>query len=196
MSRSGVAPAVAGGIRLTTERLLLRPWEDRDRAPLAAILGDAHVRRFYPSAATPAETNAQIDSAIEKARSNGFHFQAAELRSTGEMIGVIGIGVIPDDTRAAIPGHPEVEIGWQLHRAVWGQGIAPEGARAWLDYAWRTLDLPEIVAFTASLNRPSQRVMEKLGMTRDRRDDFAHPRLAEGHPLRPHVLYRLANPGR
>jgi RimJ/RimL family protein N-acetyltransferase len=176
---------------LETARLVLRPWEDRDRAPLAAILGDAHVRRFYPAPATREEVDAQIDNAIARTAENGFHFQAAELRETGQLIGLIGIGVIPDITREAINGHPRVEIGWQLDKAVWGRGLAPEGARAWLDHGFRTLGLSEIVAFTAEVNRPSRRVMEKLGMTRDPADDFDHPRVVEGHPLRRHVLYRL-----
>ncbi|HTJ57048.1 MAG TPA: GNAT family N-acetyltransferase [Devosiaceae bacterium] len=181
-------------IRLETERLILRPWENRDREPLARILGDPHVRRFYPAVATPAETSAQIDAAIAKAEANGFHLQAAELKATGALIGLIGIGVIPDETRAAIPGHPRVEIGWQLDKAVWGQGLAPEGARAWLDYAFRVAGLDEVVAFTAAINLASQRVMEKIGMARDPADDFNHPRVATGHVLRPHVLYRMANP--
>jgi RimJ/RimL family protein N-acetyltransferase len=180
-------------IRLETERLILRPWENRDRGPLAQILGDPDVRRFYPSIASPAETSAHIDDAIGKIQTNGFHFQAAELKATGALIGLIGIGMIPDETRAAIPGHPRVEIGWQLDKAVWGRGLAPEGARAWLNYAWRALGLAEVVAFTAAFNLPSQRVMEKLGMTHDPADDFDHPRLEPGHVLRQHVLYRIGN---
>jgi RimJ/RimL family protein N-acetyltransferase len=179
---------------LETERLILRPWEDRDRAPLAAILGDPVVRRFYPSPATPEETSAHIDHALAITGSGGFHFVAAELKSTGRLIGDIGLGLIPDDTRATIPGHPSVEIGWQLDKSVWGKGLAPEGAAAWLRYGFETLGLNEIVAFTAAINLPSQRVMQKLGMTYDAVDDFDHPRLAPGHPLRPHVLYRIVAP--
>ena len=178
---------------LTTARLVLRPWEDRDRAPMARIQGDPEVRRFYRKVLTPDEVNADIDLAIERARTNGFHFQAAELKDGGRLIGLIGLGVIPDATRAAIPSHPRVEIGWVLAPEFWGRGLAPEGARAWLDHAWH-LGLPEVVAFTARLNRPSQRVMEKIGMTRSHADDFDHPSIPDGHPLRPHVLYRLRNP--
>ena len=181
---------------LTTERLILRPWQDRDRAPLAAILGDPVVRRFYPAIATPAETSAQIDAAIEKTANNGFHFAAAELRASGELAGLIGIGVIPDFLREVIPGRPRVEIGWQLKTSVWGQSLAPEGARAWLEYAFAELGLDEIVAFTANLNLPSQRVMQKLGMHRNPDDDFDHPNLPVGHRLRRHVLYRIASPAR
>jgi len=181
---------------LETERLRLRPWEDRDRVALAKILGDPHVRRFYPAVATPEMVSAQIDFSMAATAAGGFHFQAAELKANKTLAGVLGIGVIPDDLRAIMRGEPRVEIGWQLDQALWGQGLAPEGARAWIGYGFETLQLPEIVAFTAAINSPSQRVMEKIGMTRDPADDFDHPRLPDGHPLRPHVLYRIANPQR
>ena len=177
-----------------TDRLIMRPWRDDDRPALAAICGDAEVRRFYPKVLTAEETSAQIDGVIAATARNGFHFAAAELKSTGKLIGFIGLGVVPDRLRDVIPGRPRVEIGWQLDQAVWGQGLAPEGARAWLAYGFDVLGLPEIVAFTAAVNTPSRHVMEKIGMTRTPADDFAHPRVAEGNPLRPHVLYRLNPP--
>ena len=181
-------------MRIETERLILRSWESGDHAPLAAVLGDPEVRRFYPSTATPEQTKAQLDFSMEKQASVGFHFGAAELKSTGQFVGLIGLGYIPDETRAVIRGQPAVEIGWQFDKAFWGQGLAPEGARAWLDYGFEALGLPEIVAFTYEDNLPSQRVMTKIGMTRDLDSDFQHPKLAPGHPLRPHVVYRIANP--
>jgi RimJ/RimL family protein N-acetyltransferase len=179
---------------LETERLILRPWREGDLEPLARILGDAHVRRFYPSVATREQVAAQIDNAVAKTAANGFHFAAAELKATSTLIGLIGIGVIDDALRAAIPGEPRVEIGWQLDKAVWGQGLAPEGARAWLAHGFGAQRLPEIVAFTATVNLPSQRVMQKIGMRRDPSGDFDHPRIPVGQPLRAHVLYRFANP--
>jgi len=181
-------------VRLETERLVLRSWESRDHASLAAVLGDAEVRRFYPTVATPEQTRAQLEFSIEKQAAMGFHFGAAELRSTGQFVGLVGLGYIPEETRAAIRGQPAVEIGWQFDKAFWGQGLAPEGARAWLTYGFETLQLPEVVAFTFVGNLPSQRVMKKIGMVRDADADFEHPRLAPGHPLRSHVVYRIANP--
>jgi RimJ/RimL family protein N-acetyltransferase len=89
-----------------------------------------------------------------------------------------------------------VEIGWRLAAEYWGQGLATEGARALVRYGFETLFLQEIVSFTVPANRKSRRVMEKLGMTCNPADDFDHPRLWEGHPLRRHVLYRLRNHGR
>ena len=61
-------------------------------------------------------------------------------------------------------------------------------------YAFEELGLEGIVSFTVPENLRSRRVMEKMGMTHDASDDFDHPNLPEGHPLRRHVLYRLRSP--
>lgn len=180
-------------VKLETKRLVLRPWEDRDREAMVRVQGDAHVRRFFPKVLTSEEVNADIDLAIERARTNGFHFQAAELQESGQLIGLIGLGFVPDTTREAIPSHPQVEIGWVIGKEFWGQGLAPEGAQAWLNYAW-SIGLPEVVAFTAKANTPSQRVMEKIDMAYDPSDNYQHPKIPEGHSLRPHVAYRRRNP--
>ena len=179
--------------RLTTERLILRPWEDRDRAPMAAIQGDAEVRRFFPKTLSPLEADAEIDLAIARARENGFHFQAAELKQGGELVGLVGLGIVPDAVQAAIPSRPRVEIGWTIAPRFWGRGLVPEAARAWLAHAW-SLGLDEVVAFTARINQPSRRVMEKIGMVHEPADSFAHPNVAPDHPIAPHVLYRACRP--
>jgi len=75
---------------------------------------------------------------------------------------------------------------------VWDQGLATEGARAVLQHAWTRPEITDVVAITATINAPSRRVMEKLGMRHVPSDDFEHPDIPEGHPLRPHVLYRIS----
>ena len=86
---------------------------------------------------------------------------------------------------------PCVEVGWRLAPEHWGRGFATEGARAATEFASQDLGLHEVVSYTVPANRRSRRVMEKLGMTTDPADDFDHPELPVGHPLRRHVLYRL-----
>ena len=181
-------------MRIETERLVLRSWEARDFEPLSRILADPEVRRFYPKALSRDEARQVFDFAMRRQDEVGFHFGAAELKQDGRLVGLVGLGMIGDALRAVLRGQPAVEIGWQFERAVWGQGLAPEAARAWLAQGFEHLALPEIVAFTFVGNTPSRRVMEKLGMHHDPGDDFEHPNLEPGHRLRPHVLYRLARP--
>ena len=90
---------------------------------------------------------------------------------------------------------PAVEIGWRLARAHWGQGYATEAAHAALAHAFGPLDLPEVVRFAVPGNLASRRVMERIGMTHDPKDDFDYPLLPEGHPFRRLVLYRAAQDG-
>jgi len=181
-------------VRIETERLILRPWEERDRAPYAEFNADPEVRRFYDHVCDRAEVDGMIDRFIQRLAEDGFHWLAVERKSDGAFIGDIGIARLGEPARAAIPGHPEVEVGWLLGREYWGQGYAPEGARACLVHAWDVLDLEEVVAITYRGNGPSRRVMEKLGMVRDPARDFEHPEVPEGHRLRPHVLYAIEKP--
>ena len=85
--------------------------------------------------------------------------------------------------------------GWRLAAAHWGRGYATEAARAVLAHAWDAVGLDEVVSFTAAGNARSRAVMSRLGMKHDPAADFDHPRLPLGHPLRRHVLYRVARPG-
>lgn len=100
----------------------------------------------------------------------------------------MGLYAVPDD----LPCAPAVEVGWRLARQYWGCGYATEAASAAVVFAFETLGLEEVVSMTSTINERSRRVMERLGMRRDPADDFVHPRVAEGSPLRQHVLYRIA----
>jgi RimJ/RimL family protein N-acetyltransferase len=172
---------------IETERLILRPWSDADREPLSRITADPRVMEFFPTVLTREESDTLIDRCDAHYREHGFTYFAAELRATGELIGFIGIARTPLPHLA-----PLVEIGWRLAFEHWNRGLATEGARAALRYGFERLNLPEIVAFTATGNVRSRRVMEKLGMTRDPSDDFDHPRIPAGNPLQRHVLYRIS----
>lgn len=111
-----------------------------------------------------------------------------ERREDGAFIGVLGLQWVSFEAAFT----PAVEIGWRLNTAYWRQGYALEAARAVLDFAFQTLALEEVLAFTVPANLPSQGLMQRLGMRRDLQGDFEHPRLPEGHVLRPHVLYRVS----
>lgn len=181
-------------MRLETPRLVLRDWREEDKPLYAAIIGDPEVRRFFPEVGTRADADLGIDQARQRLADIGYSFLAVERREDRAFMGMLGMAPIGDEVRVLLPGAPAVEIGWQLGKAFWGRGYAPEGAEAMLAFAWSTLALPEVVAITYEGNWPSRRVMEKIGMRRDPRGDFEHPKVPLGHRLRPHVLYRILNP--
>jgi ribosomal-protein-alanine N-acetyltransferase len=174
---------------LRTERLVLRRWRDEDRAPFAALNADAEVMRHLPAPLTRAESDAMVDRIEARFAETGFGLWAAETPALG-FIGFVGLAW----QSFPAPFTPAVEVGWRLARAAWGRGLAPEAARAVVADGFARLAVDEIVSMTATTNLASQRVMQKIGMTRDPADDFEHPNVPEGDPLRPHVLYRLARP--
>ena len=173
--------------RIETDRLILRRWIDADREPFARINADSRVMEFIGPPLTPAASDALIHRARDHFDRHGFGPWAAELKDTGTLIGFVGL-VVP-----SFEAHftPCVEIGWRLAYEYWGLGLATEAAREALRVGFDEFGLNEVVSFTTVGNARSRRVMEKLGMTRNPADDFDHPRVPEGSPLRPHVLYRL-----
>jgi RimJ/RimL family protein N-acetyltransferase len=172
-----------------TERLILRQWRNGDRKMFARMNSDPAVMEHFPGVLSQSESDALVDRAEAHLERHGFGPWAAELRESQEFIGYVGL-VIPEFEAAFTPC---VEIGWRLAREHWGKGLATEGARALVQHGFEVLKLQELVSFTVPGNLRSLRVMEKLGMTRNPRDDFDHPSIPEGHALRRHVLYRLRN---
>ena len=172
---------------IESDRLLLRSWEERDREPFASMNADPRVMEFFPACLSWSESESLVDRIEEHFREHGFTFWAAELREQRQFIGFVGLAV--PNFKAHFT--PCVEIGWRLAAAYWGRGLATEGARAVVRHAFESLKLDALVAYTVPANLRSRRVMEKIGMTRDPCDDFDHPNLPAGHPLRRHVLYRL-----
>jgi len=148
---------------------------------------DPRVAEFLPTPLSRAESDAFIERAEGHFEKNGFGLWAVEVLANRRFAGYVGL-MRP---RFEAPFTPCVEVGWRLAPEHWGKGYATEGARAAIDYGFDVIKLPEILSWTVPANTRSRRVMEKLGMTRDPADDFEHPLLAPGHPLRPHVLYRI-----
>jgi len=177
---------------LITPRLILRHWRDSDRPAFARINADPRVMEFMPARLTSDESDALADRIESHFPAHGFGLCAVELRAQNYFIGYVGLSV------PSFAAHftPCVEIGWRLSADCWGHGLATEGAREIVRYAFEVLGLPSLVSFTVPANTRSRRVMEKLGMTHNAADDFDHPNLPPDHALRHHVLYRLAPLGR
>ncbi len=173
---------------LETARLVLRRWRAEDREPFYRMNSDPRVMRYFMSTLTRAESDGLAERIEADFARRGFGLFAAELRDSAEFCGYIGL---------AVPGFeahftPCMEIGWRLAAGFWNRGLATEGAGTVLRYAFQIVGLDEVVSFTVPANVPSRRVMEKIGMTHDPADDFDHPRIPPGHPLRRHVLYRAS----
>ena len=177
-----------GVTELRTQRLLLRAWRESDRAPYAALNADPAVMEHFPAPLTREESDAHVDRITAGFDARGWGLWAVEVPGEADFIGFIGLAVPQFDA----PFMPCVEVGWRLARCAWGRGYAPEGAQSALAFAFGELGLDEVVSFTSVGNAKSRRVMEKIGMTHDPAEDFDHPNVPEGSPVRRHVLYRLS----
>jgi len=182
---SSAEPGTAPQLR--TDRLLLRRWRPSDREPFAAINADPLVMRHFPATLTRAQSDALVERIEACFEEHGYGVWAVEIPDDAPLIGFVGLLPVPPH----MPFAPAVEVGWRLGRDYWSRGIAYEAACASVDFAFERLALPCIVSFTTLANTRSRALMQRLGMTHDPREDFEHPQLAEGGPLRPHVLYRL-----
>ena len=167
-----------------TERLILRSWKPEDLSLFVAMNKDNRVMRYFPATLSEAETEAFYNRIQDEFNQKGSGLYAVELKSTGVFIGYVGlheIGFEADFT-------PGIEIGWRLAADYHNQGYATEAAETVLKLA-KELGIGSLYSFTAKINIPSERVMQKIGMTKV--GEFDHPKLSKDSPLLTHVLYTV-----
>jgi len=169
-----------------TDRLILRPFRDEDRDPWAAMNADPEVMRHFPAPLTRAEADTVIDRVNGKIAETGVGFWALERKSDRAFLGFAGLN---RNGHENLPVFGEWEVGWRLARHAWGQGYATEAGAFALAHGLEIMGLSRILAYTARSNGPSERVMQRLGMTRAADLDFDHPAVPEDHPVRPHIVY-------
>ncbi len=170
---------------IETERLILRQWREEDREPFSALNADPEVRRHFPSVLTRDQSDSEMDRIVARLAQDGTTFWAVERKSDAAFLGFSGVL----RTDAGLPFDCDPEIGWRFSRDAWGQGYATESARAAFAFAVERLKPKRVVSFTATTNLKSQAVMNRIGMVRRGDLDFDHPRVAEGDPLRRHVVW-------
>ena len=175
---------VASVERVATPRLICECLRPGHAAELTILLSDPRVsQRLWPGREPPTEAELleSLAAKVEHWGQHGFGLWLVRDRGSGEMVGRGGL------QHTHVGGRDEVEAGWAITPARWGQGLATELALASLEVGFGELGLSEIVAFTLPANAASVRVMEKAGFVYER--DITRARL-------PHVLYRRRTPAR
>ena len=150
----------SGQTVLTTERLVLRAFR-REDLPLYEALGqDPVVMQYLGGLWGPEKTREAAEGANRSLIENGYGFLAVERRSDGEFLGLAGLSVehwYPDD----------LQVGWRLFQAHWGQGYASEAGGAWLNMAFERTGRTRIISMADVPNTRSIAVMRRLGMALD-----------------------------
>jgi RimJ/RimL family protein N-acetyltransferase len=172
-------------MRLETDRLVLRRWRDEDRDTFARICTDPEVMKWLGGVLTRAEADARVDRVEAEFEALGHGRFLVERKADGAFLGWCGVM----RAHESLPIGGEPEIGWRLVREAWGQGYATEAARAALDYGFRRLLFPHVLAFTSPDNLRSQAVMCRLGLVREPRRDFDYPGLSADDPNRRSVVF-------
>ena len=175
---------------LETDRLLLRTFEITDCDALTLINQDPVVMEYLPVIGDRKKTIGHIKLIMKHQEQYGYSLYAVDIKSSGEMIGFVGL---LHRKKEEFNTHftPFTGIGWRLSSQHWNQGYATEAALAVLKYAFKQLNLTEIVSWTVPQNKASRRVMEKIGLHYNFEDDFDDPRIAKDSHLCRQVLYRL-----
>lgn len=171
-------------IYIETSRLFLRDWEQTDLEPFRRLNADAMVMQYFPRALSNEDTNAFYEVIQSEIQQCGYGLYAVELKENKEFIGFIGFHKATFEADFT----PCIEIGWRLKQEAWGKGYATEGATACLQYGFNELGFKEVYSFTADINKPSQKVMKKIGMCFVK--SFNHPKVQKDSPLYKHVLYK------
>jgi 2-polyprenyl-3-methyl-5-hydroxy-6-metoxy-1,4-benzoquinol methylase len=116
---------------------------------------------------------------------NGYCYFAVDTLEGNDFIGFIGLCQQEYDVEFS----PFVDIGWRLDKKYWGKGLATEGAKKCLEYAFNKLDIKSIKSTAPLVNKDSINVMEKIGMKKLL--DFEHPKLLENERLVNCVCYEI-----
>ena len=149
---------------IATERLLLRAFRPEDFDAVFAMQSRPDVARFlYWEARTEAEVREALATKIAATAiraEEDILFLAAELATTGELVGDVVLGW---KSRQHLAG----EIGFIVHPDHQGHGYATEASRVLLRLAFEDLHLHRIVGRVEGRNIASARVLEKLGMRRE-----------------------------
>ncbi len=152
------APFDITGVRLETDRLILRPWTKAD-------VMDMYTYASVPGVGEMAGWNhhksPEESEEILKIFIDGKKTFALELKETGRVIGSLGMEMLsPDPVDGEKYGR---EIGYVLSRDHWGKGLMPEAVQAVCAYCFRSLNFDYLTCGHFAENVQSARVIEKCG---------------------------------
>jgi [ribosomal protein S5]-alanine N-acetyltransferase len=146
-------------VPVETSRLILRKFVPGDAPDVFRWASDRDIARYEPwePLETLADAEASVRASITKYNMNNEFDLAIQLKSTGQVIGIIGISHIDRQ-------HGWCEAGYTIGRKYWNHGYASEALQGFIQFAFRDLGMFRIEAVCMINNRASERVMRKANM--------------------------------
>ena len=170
-----------------SERLGFRNWINEDLDQFALVNSDTEVMEHFPNLLSIEEIRAFIERLQKHYSERKYTYFATEILETGEFIGFIGLVLQSFESLFT----PATDIGWRLKKSSWGNGYATEGASRCLQFAFYELNIERIIATCTINNSKSEKVMQKIGMSK--KGEFNHPQLKEFPDHERCVCYEITN---
>ena len=145
-------------MKLTSDRLIFRPWTQEDAGALYALASDPELG---PACGWQPHRNPEESRKTILLRLSGEHDFALTLKETGELAGCVSL------YKGSTCDRDDFELGYWLGRPYWGQGLMTEAARRMMKYAFTQLESPRLWVAHAVGNEASRRVIEKLRFRRE-----------------------------
>lgn len=143
---------------LTTERLILRPWEDSDAEDLYEYAKD---ERIGPVTGWPAHIDVNESLQVIRTVLGAPENYAVCLKEDNRAIGSISL-MTGDHSNIGVPDN-EAEIGFWIGVPFWGRGLIPEACREIMRHGFEDLKLEALWCGYFDGNDKSKRVQEKCG---------------------------------
>ena len=141
----------------------MRPYTPADVDVLHQLWTDPEVRRHLwdDEVIQRERADEEVQNSMALFQSHGFGQWAVFDRGAEELIGFCGYRFFHEP--------PELQLLYGLAPSHWGRGLATEAARAMIAYGFEQLEFDEVVGSTDYANHASVRVMEKCGMSFEKR---------------------------
>lgn len=149
--------------KLETERLILRPFEIGDAEALFEMDKNPEVHTYLWQ--KPIQNIEEVYSSIEMVQKQyqerGIGRFSTILKETGELIGWTGIKFVNDHIENGNTNF--YDYGYRLNEKFWNKGFATEATKFWIDYAFNTMKVETMHAYTHFENGASNHVLKKCG---------------------------------
>jgi RimJ/RimL family protein N-acetyltransferase len=150
---------------IETDRLILRELRISDLDGMFELDSDPEVHKYLGKrpVKTKKESEKILESVLQQYEERGIGRFAVIEKSSGEFIGWSGLRL---NTEYNMNGFTKYyDVGYRLLKRYWGNGYATESGKASVNYAFNTMNLPELYATTHIENQASHQALLKIGLT-------------------------------